>query len=145
MNEKAERFQQQLETLQITSFKTAEMLGPMHPVVFYSHLDIAKQLLRLQVILDDSIYAIVRIYVAEGIVTGARKYRTLKVLNEYNKQYKLFKYYITDEKDIVFECNLTVETDTFQPQRIRQVIALAGGHLQKEYDALIDTVMGKKK
>lgn len=142
MNQKAQLFQDTMEQLNISSFQMKEMPGEMHPVVFYSHLNVADQQLRVQVIVDDSRYVIVRIYVAEGVVTGTRKYRTLKLLNGFNKDFKLFKFYVDDEKNIVFDCNLTFDEGTFNMEMVSQALWLAQEHLKREYTELMKNIIG---
>ena len=143
MNQKAQLFQDRLEKLSITAFQWEEIPGDMNAVVFYSNLEVNAQKMRLQIILDDSMYVVVRIYVAEGLITGSRKYRALKVLNSFNKDFKLFKFYVDDVRDIVFDCNMTFTDDTFNPQLVQQAIALAQDHLKREYAGMIKAIKNK--
>ena len=143
MNQKAQLFLDRMAQLQITAFQGEEMADELHTVVFYSHLEVNGQLLRFQVILDDSMYVIVRIYVAEGLITSSRRYHIFKILNGFNKNYKLFKFYVDDARNLVFDCTMTFIDDAFDPQMVQQAIEVAQNYLNQEYAGMMKAIKNK--
>lgn len=146
MNKKAEKFQAMLDEREIKAFSFDELQDEdFHAVVFNSQMEVQKQLLQMHVILDDSIYAMIRIFVAPRIATEETKGKIAAYLNEFNKKYKVFKYYISDEGDIVLDCCLTVANDdTFEPQLVTSIIDVALNHLQEQYPEIMKNLWAAK-
>lgn len=144
MNKKAEKFQAMLDENKITAFTSEELQDEFHTVAFRSQMEIQKQLLPMLVLLDDSIYAMIRVFVATKIVTDENKDKIAGYLNEFNKKFKVFKYYISDEGDLVLDCCMTASDDNFDPNLVRAVLDVALRHLDENYSEIMKELWGNK-
>ena len=68
MNEKAQNFKDYLDEKNITCFRVEEVENDkFNAVVFHSSININGQLLPMGIILDDSIYGVIRVQVAPSV------------------------------------------------------------------------------
>ena len=105
MNKKAESFKKYLDDKKITCFTVDEIAGDnLNSVVFRSNIEINGQQLPTIVILDSSIYGMVRVLVAPRVLNDANEAGLLKELNRLNKGFKSFKYYFDDNGSLVLDC-----------------------------------------
>ena len=145
MNKKAEKFQKMVDDLKIEAFNSEELNDEFHTVAFRSQMEIKKQLLPMLVLLDDSIYAMVRVFVATKVVTDENKDKIAAYLNEFNKKFKVFKYYISDEGDLVLDCCMPSGDDAFDPTLVRAVLDVIINHLNENYTDIMKQVWSAEK
>ena len=69
--------------------------------MFRSNIEINGQQLPTIVVLDSSIYGMVRVLVAQRVLNDANEAELLKELNRLNKGYKSFKYYFDDNGSLI--------------------------------------------
>ncbi|MCR5030982.1 MAG: histidine kinase, partial [Selenomonadaceae bacterium] len=104
MNQKAEKFSQMLAQLPDDNvFETREAEGDEdHLVLFRSSLEVKKDwFLPMVVFLDDTIYTIVRVWAMNDAVNDDNREKVREYLTEMNRRYKVFKYYDTEQGDVV--------------------------------------------
>lgn len=140
MNTKAEKFNKFLEEKNITCFQTQEVEGDMHPVVYRSFMEVNGQNLPTMLVIDDSIYVMLQVRVGAGLVKDANKAAVLEHLNALNENYKVFKYYVADNGDIVIESCIPTTDDDFVPEMVHAVIDVVLKHLNDEYPKLMKVV-----
>ena len=105
MNNRAEAFKKFLEEKNINSFQVNEFENnEFNTVVFRSNLDIKGQKLPVLVILDDSIYGMIRVFVAAKALNKDNETELRIGINELNKTYKSFKYYFDNEDNLILDC-----------------------------------------
>lgn len=78
---------------------------PLETAVFRSHMQLENARLPIIVILDKSIYGIVRLLVAQSAKKNNEK-ALEELMNKFNKQYKAFKYYLDDEGNLVLDLSI---------------------------------------
>lgn len=78
---------------------------PLETAVFRSHMQLENARLPIIVILDKSIYGIVRLLVAQSAKKNNEK-ALEELMNKFNKQYKAFKYYFDDEGNLVLDLSI---------------------------------------
>ena len=143
MNKKAAAFQAYLDERKISVFTRHEIEGALNPVVFRSQLDVQQgNLLTVLVLLDDSVYTVVRTVVAPGAVTDANRAAVLALANGYNKLYKNFKYYVDDAQNLVLDVCLVTVGDTVDGDLVYSVFDLLLRHLNESYKEVMQTVWG---
>ena len=87
MNNRAEAFKKFLEEKNINSFQVNEFENnEFNTVVFRSNLDIKGQKLPVLVILDDSIYGMIRVFVAAKALNKDNETELRIGINELNKK-----------------------------------------------------------
>lgn len=86
MNKKAELFDAYLKDKKITAFTVDEIKDdPLHTTVFRSHIEVGGTRLPTIVILDSSIYAMIRILVAPKALREDNKPALRELMDSYNR------------------------------------------------------------
>ena len=107
----AENFKNYLAEKNITAFEVDEMHDEQETIVFRSHLLIAGQQLPTLVILDKSIFAVIRVQIAPQIFSESKENQLefLNFINEENLNYKPFKLYFNKGGNLLLDLCLPVE------------------------------------
>lgn len=141
MNKKAEKFDKMLTESQMTNvFQKEELNDELHTVLFRSFMEIEGLQLPIVVILDDSIYTIVRTLVIGKGVNEKNKNDVLNVINKLNSTYKAFKYIVSENGEIIFDACVPCTDDAFDPNLIRVMIDVAIKNLTENYRSVVKTV-----
>lgn len=141
MNVKAEKWNTFLTENKITNaFQTEELKNEFHTVLYRTGMEIKGQRLPAMLVLDDSIYTMLQILVAEKIVTDANRASVEKMLNDYNTKFKVFKYYINANGDICLDSCIPSAGETFDCNVVKAVIDVVLQHLTDEYPKLMKEI-----
>jgi hypothetical protein len=140
MNKKAEKFNEMLDKAKIQAFQMEEREDQFHTVLYRSNMQVSEKDLPFVLILDDSIYAVCRVWVGVGAVTEQNHDAVAKYLNDMNQHYKVFKYYMTDENDVVLDCCITAHEDFFDPELIRTILDVVLHHLEENHAELMKLI-----
>ncbi len=140
MNHKAEKFQDMLEEKQIEAFQSEEMKDDYHTTVFHSNVEVKGQRLPLWVLVDDSIYTIIRVGIATKVVEDKNRAAVQNYLDGINRHYKIFKYYTAENGDLILDCCLTATDDGFDPLLIQTILNVILEHLQEAYADIMKVV-----
>lgn len=143
MNGKAEKWQAFVTENKISAFTTEEVKNDLHPVLFRSNFDTDGVRIPLMLVLDDSIYTMFQVLVARKAVTAENKVALEDLLNSYNKQFKVFKYYTNDEGDICLDTCMPSTAESFDPIVVRSVIDVVLKHLQEKYADIMKVAWNK--
>jgi hypothetical protein len=142
---KATKFKEMLTSSKISGFGEEKIEGEFHPVIFRSHLEVKGQFLPIQIILDDSIYAMIRVFVIANVENKDKTQAVMEFFNTLNQQYKIFKYYITEAGDVILDCCIASNDDHFDPDVIRALLELVLNHLNESYEEIQKQIVGKEK
>ena len=146
MNIKAEKLQELLKEKDIKFFQMEELKGPLNSVIFKTKMEIENQLLNTMLIVDDSIYTVLRVQVADKVVKTSNKAAVFELLNELNFKYKMFKFYIIDNGSIIFDCCVPANNDKFDANMVvYTIVDLAVKHLAEFYPTIMQVVWSGKK
>lgn len=141
MNKKAELFKTYLEDRHIDSFLIDDnKQDELHTVIFRSHIDIQGQQLPTIVVLDDSIYGMIRLLVASNAVHDGNEAAILKYINTYNKLFKSFKYYIDDDGDLIMDTCVLMKDDEADGEMIYAMFNVIIDHLTESYPDILKTI-----
>lgn len=141
MNKKAEAFKNYLDERKITCFTVDEIKDDaLNSVVFRSNIEINGQQLPTIVVLDSSIYGIVRVLVAPRVLNDANEAALLKELNRLNKSYKSFKYYFDDSGSLVLDCCILFKAGEADGDLIYTMFDVIIRHLNDEYKKLMQLI-----
>ena len=112
MNKKAEAFKAYLEEKDIHVFEMEELEGDgQQTAVFRSHITTEGQQLPTIVILDNSVFALVRVQISPKALTEANQLELLKMVNEESAAYKPFKLYLNRNGDLMLDVCLVVDEE----------------------------------
>ncbi|MBQ8418211.1 MAG: YbjN domain-containing protein [Phascolarctobacterium sp.] len=140
MNVKATKFNEFLQANNITCFNAQAIENEMHSVLYRSFMEVNGQNLPTMVVVDDSIYVMVQVRVAGAVVKEGNRVAVMEHINALNEKYKVFKYYINENGDIVIESCIPSTDEDFVPGLIHAVIDVILKHLQEEYPQIMKNV-----
>ena len=70
---KAEKFDEFLSSNNINCFSKEEIDNEMHSIVYRAHMEVSSQNLPTMIVLDDSIYTMIQVRVAAGVVNAGNR------------------------------------------------------------------------
>ena len=110
MNKNAEAFKAYLDERNIKVFEVEELAGDtMQTAVFRSNITTEGQQLPTIVILDESVFAVLRVQISPKALTEANQLALLKMINEESAAYKPFKLYLNRDGDLMLDVCLVVD------------------------------------
>ncbi|SDG25702.1 hypothetical protein SAMN05216584_103126 [Selenomonas sp. WCT3] len=140
MNQKAEAFQAYLTEKDIHSFSVDELKGDgQKTVVFRSFLTIEGQQLPTIVILDETIFALVRVQIAPKAMSEENQLELLARVNEESSGYKPFKLYLNKEGDLLLDVCLVIEEE-LKGDTIYTMFSLIIDYLNANYRQLMKVI-----
>ncbi|MBE6073764.1 hypothetical protein [Selenomonas ruminantium] len=116
MNKKAEAFKKYLaeDENKQAAFQMEEVKeDAQHTVVFRSHVLIEGQQLPTLVLLDDSVFSMIRVQVSPQARTEENELAVLRLANEQNLKYKPFKLYFDAAGSLILDVCLLTPGDDF--------------------------------
>ncbi len=141
MNKKAAAFQKYLEEKNITCFTMEEIAGDkLNTVVFRSHIDVAGGRLPVAIILDSSIYGMIRVRIANCVMNEKNEISLLKYFNERNRKYKIFKYYFAEDGSIVLDCYVLNNSGQADGDMIYTILNVLVKHITAEYNSIMSRI-----
>lgn len=124
MNDKAIKFDEFLKERDITWFHKEERDDEFKTVIYESALEAGEKRFPLFVVLDASLFAMVRVAVASNVSAGERRVELLEFMNEANSRFKVFKYYANAEDDVLYlDMSLPSLPEFFDPEAVLYLIA----------------------
>lgn len=116
-NKKRSLFDRFLREEEISCFDVKAIGDEEGTVLYRSYLDTALGTMPLYVILDSSIYTVIRVVVGGGIVTENNRVALMEFANAANRQYKKFKFYVEDsDQTFYLDCVYMSRSEEFVPQ-----------------------------
>lgn len=141
MNKKAEVFQKYLEEKDIKVFQVQEVPeDELNTVVFRSNITAEGQQLPTFILLDDSIYGIVRVRVANNALKESNEAELVKTINELNAKYKVFKYYIADDGALIMDSVILNKPGEVDGDMIYTVLDVVVRHLNEDYKKIMKQI-----
>ena len=112
MNKNAEAFKAYLDKNGIKVFEAEDLQGAnQQTTVFRSYITTNGQQLPTIVILDESVFAILRVQISPRALTEKNQLELLKMINEESAAYKPFKFYLNGNGDLMMDVCLFIEEE----------------------------------
>ncbi len=140
MNQKATIFQTFLNEHRIECFQTEKIGDTLHTTVFRSRIEACGQSLPTAVILDDSIYTVIRVQIASGVGGRGNAQRLEQFCNMRNRSYKSFKYYLAENGDIYLDVCLISTAEAFRADTVYTMLDVLVKHLTDDYPSVMRAV-----
>jgi hypothetical protein len=141
MNKKAQIFKEYLQEKNINCFQVQEIANDaVNTVVFRSTIAVENQELPTAVILDNSIFAMIRVRIANLAVNEEKQAALTQYLNDINSQYKIFKYYLTQDGSLVLDSYILNKPEEVDGDMIYTVLDIIIKHLVAEYKNIMKAV-----
>ena len=142
-NEKALKFQSFLVDNNINVFSTESLEDEYETVLFRSRIEVRGQMLPMVIIIDKSVFTIIR----TQIVTGIEDKQAEKLkgyLNDLNREFKIFKYYLREDGVVYLDICLPFVDETFNSKMIQLMLSVLVQHLDAIYAEFMAEVWAKK-
>ena len=141
MNKKAEKFIAYLKEHDISAFAAGEeFTDEFHTVLYRSNIEVEGQKLPIALILDDTVFSIFRVHIADKVIKNGNSNILLEHLNELNRKYKIFKYYITEQDNLCLDCCVTATDEMFSWEIVSGMIDLIIEQLTEHYPILMKKI-----
>ena len=141
MNSKAEQFKNYLEEREINVFQMEEIEGnEQHAVVFRSFIAVEGQQLPTMVVIDDSVFSIIRVQIAPQVFNKENMAELMKLANEQNLIYKPFKLFFDARGDLMLDSCLMADGETLDGNAIYQMFNVIVNYLDENYRNIMKTV-----
>ncbi|WP_027397187.1 hypothetical protein [Anaerovibrio lipolyticus] len=141
MNKNAENFKKYLEEKDIKIFQVEEIEGDeRETVVFRSNISVEGQQLPTAVIIDNSVFATIRVQISPKAVTEENQLDLLKLINGENLQYKPFKFYFDDNGTLLMDICLVVPDDDLKGETVYLMFEVIINYLNNSYRNLMKTI-----
>lgn len=143
MNEKAKRFQKFLESNEIHVFKVEVMNDEFTSVVFRTRIEVNGQMLPMGIIVDKSIFTLIRTQVFTGICVEQQE-KILEFVNEINREFKIFKYYIGADSNLYLDVCLPFVEETFDSNMVHLMLDMIVKHLKDAYPKIMQKIWAEQ-
>lgn len=140
---KAEKFQAFLKDNDINYFESQALSDEFHTTIFRSRIEAKGQIMPMAIFIDDSIFTMIRTQVATGI--NEKNIDSIKShLNMLNAEYKMFKYYLSEDGNIYLDICVPFVDETFDSRMIQTLLPILVQQLETVYEDLMAVVWAKK-
>lgn len=143
MNLKADSFKQYLAEKGITYFRAEELNSEKTTdnqsnsnhsrVAFHTYVKVFGQKLPGVVIIDDSIYTVIRVQVIPNIDFSKNKDEFIRCVNEMNITYKAIKYYLGMDDALYLDMYIPSNKDELDGDLVIELLSAINSHLEQEY------------
>lgn len=141
MNKKAEVFKAYLDKKDIKCFTVEELADDqLNSVIFRSSIEVEGQSLPTVVILDSSIYSMIRVQIAGNVLREDNEVGMITQLNKLNRQYKVFKYYLSEDGSVFLDSCVLNRGSNLEPEMIYTVLDVIINHLNEEYKNIMKLI-----
>ena len=131
-----------VEEKEIKGFEIIEPKDDTKPTVFKGFLGIKGQRLPLAIIVDNTIYTILQVEVARGLVSEENKEKMLELVNKYNVKYRMLTYTLINGV-VLLSCSIPATNDHFEPALFMVMIEQIEKHLNEVYSEIMATAWSK--
>ncbi len=137
VNVKTTKLKDFLEENKIECFQIEERNDENETAVFRSLMQVKGQTLPFAVLLDKSVYALLQVQLAPAIIKGDVLGKVAAYLNEMNNNYRVFKFVVTNEGDLLLNACVVSKDDNFDPALVNAIIAETVKFLEAEYASIM--------
>ncbi len=141
MNKKAEQFKKFLDERKITAFQMEEIADdPQNTVAFRSFIAVEGQQLPTMLIVDDSVFSIIRVQIAPQVLKEDNADALLKLANTQNMAYKPFKLFFDGSGDLILDTCIVAENDGLEGEAVYRMFNVIIGYLNDNYRNIMKAV-----
>ena len=109
-------------------------------VVFRTHVGIKGQQLPSALILDNSIFAVIRVQISPQALNPENELALSKVMNEENAKYKPFKLYFNNDGDLLLDVCMVAKDDTVNAEEVLQMYNVIINYLDGSYRTIMKAI-----
>ena len=143
-NSKAVTFKKFLDEGNIKGFDYKAVEDQLNSVVFHGYISVKGQSLPMAVVIDNSVYTIIRIQIAGRAISEKEYFDLSAYVNRLNQTYRMLKYFVTPEGQIILTCCIISDTELFAPTLVIAVLDEIIKHLNIEYPDFMKMLWNQK-
>ena len=121
----------------IECFQVEERNDANETAVFRSLMQVKGQTLPFAILLDKSVYGLLQVRLAPEIIKGDVLAKVATYLNEMNNNYRVYKFVVTNEGDLLLNACIVSKDDAFDPALVNAIIAETVKFLEAEYASIM--------
>ena len=141
MIKKAEDFKLYLDNNKITAFQMEEVANDANStVVFRTHVGVKGQQLPSALILDNSIFAVIRVQISPQALTAENELALAKVLNAENARYKPFKLYFNNDGDLLLDVCMVARDGRVNAEEVLLMYNIIINYLDASYRNIMKAI-----
>ena len=137
INAKTAKLKEFFAENKIECFQVEERNDENETAVFHSLMQVKGQTLPFAILLDKSVYTLFQVQLAPALVKGEAFAKIAPFLNEMNNNYRVFKFVITNEGDLLLNACIVSKDDAFDPALVNAIIAETVKFLEAEYASIM--------
>lgn len=145
MNSEAAKFATYLKNNNVDSFNVEELADEHNSVIFRSSFIVHGQYIPMGIIIDDTIFAIVRVNIAVRAVTDDNYFEIFNLIMRLNNKSKLFKYYLTPDLSIILDICVPYEEGHIPCGLLHRLVFVAAQELETRYRDFMELLFGEYK
>ena len=145
VNVRAKRLKEFFTENKIECFEIAETNDESKATIFRSKMQIKGQILPFAILIDNSVYSLLQVQIVSGLVKGEVFDRIAKYLNDFNNNYRVFKFVVTPEGDLLLNACLVTEDSSFNPALVNAIIGECAKFLEVEYAGIMEHLWKESK
>ncbi len=141
--QKVAALQKYLDDNKIGGFGLQDFQNATHAQAFRSNLLVEGQNLPFMILLDDSVYTMIQIQLAESIVTKGKRASVCEYMNGLNEQYRMLKFTVDAAGNVLLTCCIPAGVPHFEPALVIAILNQLQDLLTQLYPELIKTLWAK--
>lgn len=143
MNSKAESFKKFVGEQRLNVFQIEELENDkQEAVVFRSTVSVQGQQLPLIVIIDNSVFSVIRVQICPRAINEVEKSVLQNFINEQNINYKPFKFFLNNMGDLMLENCLLFTGEEVKGDEIYLIFDVIIGYLNENYRGIMKLIWG---
>ncbi|CQR74495.1 hypothetical protein SOV_26030 [Sporomusa ovata DSM 2662] len=144
MNTKTIKMREFLEVNKIECFELQKMEDEQQTAIFRSRMQVKGQTLPLAILIDTSVYTLLQVQIAPEVIKEDKFLQLASFLNEMNNKYRLFKFVVSPDGDLLLNACLTAKDSNFDPALINAILGETLKFLESEYPRIMSKVWDEK-
>ena len=145
INAKTLKLKEFFEANKIECFQIEERKDANETAVFRSRMQIKGQVLPFAILVDNSVYTLLQVQLVAGAVKGEAFANLAPYINELNNNYRVFKFAVTNDGDLLLNACVPAQNDGFDPVLLNAIIGETVKFLEVEYAPIMAKVWNESK
>ena len=143
INDKISKMQDFLKDTKIECFDIQKD-DESKTAIFRSRMQVQGQMLPFAILIDLSVYTLLQVQIGYAVVDEVCFTKLAPYLNEMNNKYRLFKFTVSPNGDLLLNACITAKDNYFDPALINAIIGETLKFLEAEYPKIMNRVWAEK-
>lgn len=145
VNAKTLKMKEFLEANKIECFEIEERKDENETAIFRSRMQIKGQVLPFAVLIDRSVYVHLQVQLVSAAVKDQVFTNMFPYLNELNNNYRMFKFAVTPQGDLLLNVCVTSGNEQFDPALLNAILGEIVKFLDSQYASIMEHVWKENK